>query len=124
MSANETQNRKFAYMRKCLVKNKKLFLHALFSDNKKQTSARISVASPGQIKLLLRILFYLASGTIPIRGKDYIKIIGSRKLGALNKINEKRKLHSFLKSDYNEQVKFVRKFAPVFPPLLHSIFYD
>ena len=115
------QQKKFKKLRQKLL-GEKLFFYALFSEHTKQTKARLSVASALQIKLLIKILHYLASGAISIKGKQFQKIKSARKVATLTRIADKSQLKEKLSEALSDQKKFVAKFSSIYPALLHPMF--
>ncbi len=98
------------------------FLYKLYKQKKgRNNRTTLKRASDKQIWLVLRVLFCIAAGHIPITYKNYQQLIRSKRRHTLASL--KRQMEVFRKAGQKEQRRrFVLQFASVFPNLFHDIF--
>ena len=120
---NESQKKKCMNLRTAINKNK-TFLKSVYSDPKRKAAARLSLATIGQTKVLLRVLHYLCNGHIPMKKANFEKVKSARKISTLHKIRSREDLVKFMKLPKSEQISFLNKFLSLYPLLLHPLFNE
>lgn len=147
---NEMNEDKKLRLREFLIKEK-LFLKSLFLGNPLSNRTSLSFATKFQLNLLIRVLFYIVRGEIPLKKKHYENLTKSRKrrllhskLSSIKKLNEviflcffnslfiknihqKQLFSIFLqinRSSREEKIKFLNNFLSLFSSLLYLIFNE
>jgi hypothetical protein len=90
------------------------------TPNEIVTQKTLNGASDTELKLLLRMLYLLSIGHIPIP-RDQFNLIGSKKIFFIhNQFSSARKVNALLKGNRESQIKTLSKIAiaGVMPPLL------
>ena len=107
-------------LRKQLIKHK-TFLKALYSEKQgHRNKRRIQKASKGELKTLLRILFCVSHGHIPIKKAHYHLIKLSKRRPKLVHIGSK--LKHLIKDSEETQKNTLKQFSSLYQYILHPLF--
>ena len=115
------ENRKSC--RRSMLLHKK-FLFSLFSANGINAKLIIQAAKSKEIKLVLKVLHFIASGSIPVKTDVYDKLVATRKLKYMKQIETKGGLQSRLKDGPAVQQAYLLHFAAIYPQLLKPLFEE
>ncbi len=98
------------------------FLYKLFIGNGRKNRHSLGSATKQQVHLLLRVLYCLSAGHIPISREDFGEIVRRKKRLLLARLKSQslvlRKKKTFL-----EKRKYILQYSSVYPFLLHPLFY-
>lgn len=110
-------------LRNLMLQNKP-FLRALFeSQQAKNTKKLLLESSEEQANLLIRILFFITQGEIPIKKQNFEILEESKKLLLLHKhFQTELKLNKLLTSTLQKKIIILFKFVSVFHNLLYPLF--
>ncbi len=97
------------------------FLYQLYSNKTgRQNRTLLKKASGSKVRLVLRLLFCISVGHIPLTQKNYDRLIQSRRRNNLGQLrNRMRRLKN---GPIYEQRKFILQFAVLYPNLFYDIF--
>ncbi len=104
-----------------LMREEHIFLYRLYREKKGRNNRRIlEKASKKQVWVVLRILFCISAGHIPITRGNYAKLVQSKRRSLLRSL--KNRMRTLRKSSVLQQRKFVLQFASLFHYLFEDIF--
>ena len=108
-------------LRKIMLSEHK-FLYKLFQEKKPRLArSKLKQASSKQIWLVLRLLFCIAVGHIPITRKNYQRLVRSKRKNILSHL--KYRMQFFRKRGKTQaRREFLYQFSSLFPYLFHDIF--
>ncbi len=107
-------------LRRLMEKNAS-FLYLLYKEkNARRTRLKLLKAERMQVWLVLRILFCISVGHIPIRKTHFLQVIRSKRRILLASL--KFRFQKLRTSSIREKRKFVLEFASLFPILLYPLF--
>ncbi len=107
-------------LRKSLLKHKN-FLAKLYKQKKGYANKRqIDKATTQERKVLLRTLFCICQGHIPIAKAHFHELVQSKRKPKLVAIGSD--LKRLLKASEAEQKKCLKQFSSLYPLLLHPLF--
>lgn len=73
-------------LRKCMLRDK-AFLKSLYLSNSLSNKTTLSFAPKKELLTLIKVLFFLARGEIPLKRGHYKNLIKSKKTNVLTKIS-------------------------------------
>lgn len=109
-------------VRSVLMKNR-VFLHCLFIDPVRKSKQRIGLATNVQCKAILYALHFISIGVIPLPKDNISSAKKTRKLFVVNEVQEPAELRAMIAAEKSEKIKYLKKVAPLFPYILHSLFH-
>ena len=111
-------------LRDLMLRNKN-FLAKLFTSNSPSfTRKQIVNAESEQLRLLIQILHYLTSGSIPLRTKDY-KSFCKKKHGFIFKLfGSIENANKLLNESRETQCKALTKISVCYPKLFYVLFNE
>ena len=112
-----------ALCRRSMLLHKKILL-SLFATNANDAKFKILGAKPQELKLVIKVLHFIASGNIPIKTFVYDKLVTSRILKFMKVIENKSGLKSKLKQSHREQQEFLLHFAALYPLSFQPLFEE
>ncbi len=97
------------------------FLHQLYKNKTgRQNRTLLKKASGNEVRLVLRLLFCIAVGHIPLTEKNYERLVQSKRRNNLGRLRTRmRRLKS---APIYRQRKFILQFAVLYPYLFYDIF--
>ena len=107
-----------------LMRHEHQFLYKLFCEKKGRINrASIQHATPNQVWIVLRLLFCIAVGHIPITYKNYQKLVRSKRKNSLRSLKNRMQ---FLRKRHQIEARrrFLYQFSSLFPYLFHDIFVE
>ncbi len=108
-------------LRERMITNKS-FLQQIYQANRLQAKDLLSFADLKQLKLLIEICHYVATGVIPLAQDQYDEIVKLRKLSLIRKsLENKANIKVLLKSNRQQILQFLYKLCPVLKHLLWAI---
>ena len=108
--------------RSLMIFNKQ-FLAELYESNKLTSRKILLIASDSQIKLLLHLLHFIATGEIPLSQESHDSISKAKKARfILTKFKEKAKVKRLLKLERKEQLQLLLKLSSLYKFLLLRLF--
>lgn len=110
-------------MRSLLQKNR-VFLHQLYSEDKKKTKQLLSVATNFQAKTLIHILRFICLSIIPIKENSRAKVKQSRRLPILNELRDSQAYQSMLKGSKEHKIDYLKKLVSLYPIFLYNLFNE
>ncbi len=101
-----------------------IFLYNLYSEKKGRKNRKtLEKATVRQVWVVLRILFCLAAGHIPLPVANYRRLVQSKRRNALRSL--KNRMEQFRGRNKSEKRRhFVMKFAVLYPYLFYDLFVD
>ncbi len=113
--------RSHSLLRKLMMKEKDFLYHLYKETSGRRNRYNIKTASPQQVWLVLRILFCIAAGHIPLTYKNYQRLSWSKRKNSLRSLkNRMRYLKK--KSSEGRRRKFILQFAVLYQFLFHDLF--
>ncbi len=104
-----------------LMQKEHNFLFRLYRQKKGRNNRTLLLkASPKQVWLVLRLLFCIAVGHIPISRKNYAKLVQSKRRNSLRSL--KNRMSYLRKESVLQRRKFILQFASLFHYLFEDIF--
>ena len=97
-----------------------ILLYRLFRHKERQNRSDIAEATGQQLNTLLRILFCVSVGHIPMKKAAYIKLRKSKRKLLLTKM--RFRLKKFLKQTLSQKRKLLSNFVSLYPSLLSPLF--
>jgi hypothetical protein len=111
-------------LREGMIKEK-LFLKNLYLGNPLSNKSTLSFATEFQLNVLIRVLFFIVSGQIPLKKIHYERLIKSKKRRVLHeRLSNFDKLKNLIKSDREVKIKFLNIFLSLFSSLLFLVFNE
>ena len=109
-----------------LMLRDKNFLARLFTSNSPSfTRKQILSAETEQLRLLIQILHYLTSGSIPLRTKDYKSVCKNKKHGFIFKsFRSLENANKLLNESRETQCKALTKISVCYPKLFYVLFNE
>ncbi len=99
----------------------KAFLYKLFTEHRGwQNRKTLMKAISSEIHLVLRILFCISVGHIPIRRQHFSKLIKSKKRLLLADL--RKRFRTLQHAHVKEKREFVTKFSSLYPSLFEPLF--
>ena len=97
------------------------FLYQIFCEKKGwKNRATLHKATPQQVWVVLRLLFCVAVGHIPLTKSNYQKLLRSKRNNTLTSL--KTKMQSLRQAETGKKRDFILQFASLYPYLFHDIF--
>ena len=96
------------------------FLFRLHQHKTRQNRRDIESSTGRQINTLLRVLFCISVGHIPLSKKHFEKLARSKRRILFRKL--RFHLHKILDSSLSERKRFLAQLASLYPYLLHPLF--
>lgn len=111
-------------LRQILLKNRDFF-HSLFQSNSNAEKRSLLLkSSVEQVDTLIKILFYIVQGEIPLKKSNFEALQKFNKLSVLHeKFNTLKKLNFMLSRDFKQKTSFLLKFTNFYKYLLHNLFF-
>lgn len=106
------------HMQKC-----PLFLYKISHESQKEQNSRLTVSSQFQRRTLLRVLYKISKGKIPMSSDTYIVLKSKKKATALTKLGNDDNFQSVLMGTKVQQIAELKKYLPVLKNLLRPLFY-
>ncbi len=104
-----------------LLKKHHKFLYKLYQEKKgRNNRTTLGKATKQQIWTVLRILFCIAVGHIPLTRQNYERLVRSKRKNTLKKIRNKIKI--IRKASPNMRRRYIMQFASLYPYLLYDLF--
>ena len=106
-----------------LMEENHAFLYKLYTQKdgrKNRTTLRR--AKEGEVFVVLRLLFCIAVGHIPLTKANYKKLVHSKRRNNLRSL--KNRMRQLKRSSLEEQRKFILQFAALYPYLFYDIFNE
>ena len=97
-----------------------VLLFRLFSHKERQNRADIAEATSFQLNTVLRILFCISVGHIPMTTLTYNKLKKSKRRLLLNSL--RFRLKKILKKSLSQKKRFLGNFVSLYPALLSPLF--
>ncbi len=97
------------------------FLYRLFNGNGRKNRHYLASASKQEVYLLLRLLYCLSAGHIPISRNNFQELIRRKKRHLLARLKG-RSLVLRKKKSFIEKRKYILQYSSVYPFLLEPIF--
>ncbi len=107
------------------MKKEHKFLYRLYKETNGRRNRKTLVnATPAQIWLVVRLLFCIAVGHIPLTFKNYQRLVQSRRRNSLKNLKNNMPFLQYGKSKLKKRQKFVMQFAVLYHYLFHDIFVE
>ncbi len=105
------------------MKKQHAFLYKLFKEKSgRKNRATLQKANHNQVWVVLRVLFCISAGHIPLKFKNFQKLITSKRRNTLRSLKNRMR---YLRSESTEKKKkFILQFASLFPYLFYDLFID
>ena len=97
-----------------------ILLYRLFSHKERQNRADIAEATGFQLNTLVRILFCISVGHIPMTKSSFLKLRKSKRRLLLSKL--RYRLKKMQKKPLSQKRKFLGNFVSLYPTLLSPLF--
>ncbi len=106
-----------------LMRKEHNFLYKLYRQQSgRQNRKTLKNASKSQVWVVLRILFCIAAGHIPLSRKNYEHLVRSKRKNSLRSL--KNRMKYLRKAKVESQRKFILQFAALYRYLLYDLFFD
>ena len=103
------------------MKKNAIFLRHLTENTKKQNIEQIKTASGREIVILIKVLYYIGSGQIPLKKVVQSKISVDKLNFLTSHLQEKSQLKRLLQSSNKGKRTFLTRFAAVYDKLLYKV---
>lgn len=111
-------------LREGMIKEK-LFLKNLYLGNPLSNKTTLSFSTEFQLNVLIRILYNIVVGNIPLKKIHYERLIKSKKRRVLHeRLSKFVRLKELIKSDREVKIKFLNNFLSLFSSLLFLVFNE
>ena len=111
-------------LREFMLKEK-TFLKNLFLGNPLFNRNLLAFATQFQLNVLIRVLYFIVAGKIPMKKIHFQNLIKSKKRSILeNRLNNSKNLMHLIKSERQDKLKFLNNFLSIYPSLLFLIFNE
>ncbi len=97
-----------------------VLLYRLFKHKERQNRSDIAEATNFQLNTLLRILFCISVGHIPVKKSSYLKLKRSKRRLILKKM--RFRIKKMLVRPLSEKRRFLSNFVSLYPDLLLPLF--
>ncbi len=105
------------------MKSEHSFLYKLYEEkNGRRNRANLRKASPLQVWIVLRLLFCIAVGHIPISAKNYRRLVQSKRKNSLRSLKNRMKYFRKGKNKTEQRRQFILQFAVLYHNLFEDIF--
>ncbi len=115
--------RQHSRLRRLMLREKE-FLYNLYTETSgRKNRYTIQRASPEQVWLIVRILFCIAVGHIPLTYKNYQRLVWSKRKNSLRSLKNRMR-HLRRRSSAEKRRKFILQFAVLYQFLFHDLFEE
>ncbi len=97
-----------------------VLLYRLFSHKERQNRSDIAEATSHQLNTIIRVLFCISVGHIPMKKSAFLKLKKSKRRLLLSRL--RFQLRKMLKKTLSEKRKFLSNFVSLYPILLGPLF--
>lgn len=109
-------------LRECMIKEKQ-FLKSLFVGNPLSNRSTLSFATNFQLNVLIRVMYYVVRGQIPMKRVHFESLTKTKKRGVLNsRLSTSKSLKQLIESPREDKLKFLNNFLSCYCYLLFLIF--
>lgn len=113
-----------AELRQILLNNKDFFHSLIQSKSKAEKKSLLLKSSVEQVDTLIKILFHIVQGEIPLKKANFAVLQKFQKLSTLHtNLNTEKKLNLLLSKNFKDKTIFLLKFTNFYQHLLHSLFF-
>lgn len=109
-------------LREFMIKEKE-FLKSLYVGNPLSNRSSLSFATNFQLNVLIRVLYYIVKGQIPMKRDHFEALTKSKKRGVLHsRLSKVEDLKKLIQATREEKLKFLNNFLSSYAYLLFLIF--
>ena len=106
-----------------LMKKEHAFLYKLYTSNGRQNRHTLNKASKLQVFLVLRLLYCISAGHIPLTKSAFEEVIRRKKRALLARMKSRSVILRKKESLFNRR-KYVLQYSSVYPFIFEAIFND
>lgn len=107
------------YLRTQLLKNKTILQALVANQNGKEI---LNKCSDDALNIIIKILFLISSGEIPLRKASHDELKKSLRLKKLESFSSRQFINNLLSSDRGKKQEMLRQFLKVYPILFQHLF--